>query len=65
MRYAIIIEKVGPNYSAYVPDLRGCIATAAIIPEVEFEIRDAIRFHLHGLREDGFAAPLRQALRSM
>ena len=54
MRYAIVIEKAGTNYSAYVPDLPGCIATAATIPEVESEIRDAIRFHLEGLKEDGF-----------
>ncbi|HQX85567.1 MAG TPA: type II toxin-antitoxin system HicB family antitoxin [Aestuariivirga sp.] len=57
MRYAIVIEKAGSNYSAYVPDLPGCIATAATIPEVESEIRDAIRFHLEGLKEDGFTPP--------
>ena len=57
MRYAIIIEKAGANYSAYVPDLPGCIATARTIPEVESEIRDAIRFHLDGLKEDGFTPP--------
>jgi predicted RNase H-like HicB family nuclease len=57
MRYAIVIEKAGSNYSAYVPDLPGCIATAATIPEVETEIRGAIRFHLDGLKEDGFAVP--------
>ena len=38
MRYAIVIEKAGSNYSAYVPDLPGCVATAATVPEVE--IRD-------------------------
>ena len=57
MRYAIVIEKAGSNYSAYVPDLPGCVATAATIPEVESEIRDAIRFHLEGLKEDGFIPP--------
>ncbi len=57
MRYAIVIEKAGANYSAYVPDLPVCVATAATIPEVESEIRDAIRFHLEGLEEDGFAPP--------
>lgn len=57
MRYAVVIEKAGSNYSAFVPDLPGCIATAATIPEVEFEIRDTIRFHLDGLKEDGFTAP--------
>lgn len=57
MRYAIVIEKAGSNYSAYVPDLPGCIATAAKISEVEFEIREAIRLHLEGLKEDGFIPP--------
>lgn len=57
MRYAIVIEKAGSNYSAYVPDLPGCVATGATIPEVESEIRDAIRFHLEGLKEDGFIIP--------
>lgn len=57
MRYAVVIEKAGQNYSAYVPDLPGCIATAASIEEVETEIRDAIRFHIEGLREDGLPIP--------
>lgn len=57
MRYAIIIEKAGANYSAYVPDLPGCIATAATIGEVQSEIGDAIRFHLEGQKEDGFTPP--------
>lgn len=57
MRYAIVIEKADANYSAYVPDLPGCIATAATIREVEDEIRDAIRFHVDGLKEDGIAVP--------
>lgn len=57
MRYVIVIEKAGSNYSAYVPDLPGCIATGTTIPEVESEIRDAIRFHLEGLKEDGSTPP--------
>lgn len=57
MRYAVVIEKAGNNYSAYVPDLPGCIATGASVPEVESEIRDAIRFHIEGLREDGLTVP--------
>ena len=44
MRYAVVIEKAIGNYSAYVPDLPGCIATGATIEAVENEIRDAIRF---------------------
>ncbi len=57
MRYAIVIEKAEGNYSAYVPDLPGCIATGATIEEVEREIREAIGFQLDGLREDGAAIP--------
>jgi predicted RNase H-like HicB family nuclease len=57
MRYAIVIEKAEGNYSAYVPDLPGCIATGATVPEVEAEIREAIEFHLEGMREDGLAIP--------
>ena len=57
MRYAVVIENAGSNYSAYVPDLPGCIATGATIAEVEAEIREAIRFHIEGLREDGLPVP--------
>jgi predicted RNase H-like HicB family nuclease len=53
MRYAVVIEKAAGNYSAYVPDLPGCVATGNTIEEVETEIREAIEFHLDGLREDG------------
>ena len=61
MRYAIVIEKAKGNYSAYVPDLPGCVATGATIAEVEAEIRVAIVFHLEGLRDDGIAAPAPQS----
>jgi predicted RNase H-like HicB family nuclease len=57
MRYAIVIEKVGTGYSAYVPDLPGCIATGVSVAEVENEIRLAIRFHIDGLKEDGLPIP--------
>ena len=57
MRYAIVIEKAEGNFSAYVPDLPGCVATGATIEEAEAEIREAIEFHLNGLREDGLAIP--------
>jgi len=57
MRYAVVIEKANANYSAYVPDLPGCIATGATIREVENEIREAIRFHIDGLMEDGVPVP--------
>ncbi len=52
MRYAIVIEKVESNYSAYVPDLPGCIATGATQDEVETSLREAIELHLSGMRED-------------
>ena len=57
MRYAIVIEKAENNYSAYVPDLPGCVATGATVEEVEGQIREAIEFHLEGLREDGLVIP--------
>ncbi len=58
MRYAIVIEKAESNYSAHVPDLPGCVATGASIQQVEAEIREAIEFHIDGLREDGNVIPL-------
>jgi len=57
MKYAIVIEKAPSNYSAYVPDLPGCVATGATIEEVEREIRDAIEFHIEGMRQDGENVP--------
>lgn len=57
MRYAIVIENAGSNFSAYVPDLPGCVATGATIEEAEKSIREAIEFHLEGLREDGLPIP--------
>ncbi|MDH3460287.1 MAG: type II toxin-antitoxin system HicB family antitoxin [Burkholderiaceae bacterium] len=57
MRYAVVIEKAEGNLSAYVPDLPGCVATGVTAREVEAEIREAIAFHLEGLREDGLPIP--------
>ena len=57
MRYAVVIEKAGGNFSAYVPDLPGCIVTGATVAAVEQEIRTAIRFHIDGLQEDGEPVP--------
>lgn len=57
MRYVIVIEKTNGNYSAWVPDLPGCVATGAAIKDVEREIRAAIRFHVEGLKEDGQPVP--------
>ena len=57
MKYAVVIEKAQSNYSAYVPDLPGCVATGATIEEVEKEIREAIEFHIEGMRQDGASVP--------
>ena len=64
MRYAMVIEKAQVNYSAYVPDLPGCVATGATTEEIEAHIREAIEFHLDGLREDGLFYLNRQATSS-
>jgi predicted RNase H-like HicB family nuclease len=58
MRFAVVIEPAGNNYSAYVPDLPGCVATGSTVEAVEQEIREAIRFHISGLREDGLPVPV-------
>lgn len=57
MRFAIVIEKAPANYAAYVPDLPGCIATGSSIQETESLIREAIEFHLEGLKADGLPIP--------
>jgi predicted RNase H-like HicB family nuclease len=57
MRYAVVIEKAENNYAAYVPDLPGCITTGESIEEIERQIREAIEFHIRGLREDGLPVP--------
>jgi predicted RNase H-like HicB family nuclease len=57
MRYAIVVEKAENNYSAYVPDLPGCVATGNTVEETEREIREAIGFHIDGLIEDGLPIP--------
>ncbi len=57
MRYAVVIESAGGNFSAYVPDLPGCVATGSTLQETETEIREAITFHLEGLRADNLPIP--------
>lgn len=57
MRYAVVIEQAENNFSAYVPDLPGCVATGSSIAETEQAIREAIQFHIEGLREDGASVP--------
>ena len=57
MKFVVIIEKAEENYSAYAPDLPGCISTGRTIEETERNMRDAIEFHLEGMREDGEPIP--------
>jgi predicted RNase H-like HicB family nuclease len=57
MQYAVIIEKGPASYGAYVPDLPGCVAVAKTEEEVTTLIREAIEFHLEGLRENGDPIP--------
>jgi len=56
-RYAIVIEKANGNFSAYVPDMPGCVATGATETEVEGLLKDAIELHVAGLRQDGLPVP--------
>ena len=58
MRYAVVIERAEGNYAAHVPDLPGCVATGETLEETENSIREAIQFHVHGLREDGLPVPV-------
>ena len=57
MKYAIVIEKSDTGYGAYVPDLPGCVAVGETLRETADLVREAIEFHLDGLREDGIAIP--------
>lgn len=56
-KYLVIFEKAGENYSAYSPDIPGCIATGRTRKEVENNIKEAISFHIEGLKEDGVPVP--------
>ena len=62
MRFAVVIERAADNYSAYVPDLPGCVATGDSVEHVEAEIRDAIRFHIDGVKDDGLPIPAATSL---
>lgn len=55
--YAVIIEGEAPSFSAYVPELPGCVATGSSVAVVEQLIREAIEFHIEGMREAGEAVP--------
>ena len=57
MKYAVVFERAGENFSAYVPDLPGCVATGRTVEETEARIQEAIRFHFDGMREDGDVIP--------
>jgi predicted RNase H-like HicB family nuclease len=56
-RYLIILEPTEAGFSAYSPDLPGCVSTGVTREDVEAKIREAIEFHLDGLREDGQPVP--------
>lgn len=57
MRYAVVIENAGSNYSAYVLDVPGCVATGATLAKTRVAISEALEFHFDGLREDGSPIP--------
>ena len=56
-KYAVVVERGENNFSAYVPDLPGCITTGRTLAEIGQNIREAIALHLEGLREDGAPIP--------
>jgi len=56
-KYLVIFERAGDNYSAYSPDIPGCIATGSTRDEVEKNIKEAISFHIEGLAKDGSPLP--------
>ena len=56
-RYAIVVEKAESNYSAYVPDLPGCVATGTTVEETERRLCQAVEVHVPGLREAGLPVP--------
>lgn len=57
MRYSIIIEPTDTGFSAYAPDVPGCVATGTTAEEVKHELQEALRFHFDGLRQDGSPIP--------
>ena len=57
MKYTVVIERAQGNYSAYVPDLPGCVTVGDTLDEIQQNIREAIAFHIRGLREDGLEVP--------
>jgi len=61
-RFLVVIEKADENYSAYAPDLPGCVATGKTVEEVEHNMHEAIEMHIRGLLEDNLAVPVSYAL---
>lgn len=61
MKLLIVVEQTGSGFSAYSPDVPGCVATGGSQAEVEMAMQDAIAFHLDGLREDGLPLPVPSA----
>ncbi len=57
MRYAVVIERTATGFSAYVPDLAGCVGTGATVEQLAENMRAAIELHLEGMREDGTPVP--------
>ena len=57
MKYLIVVEKTETGFSAYSPDLLGCVATGATEEETEANMKEAIAFHVEGLKEEGFPVP--------
>ena len=62
MKYAIVIEKSETGFGAYVPDLPGCVAVGETVEDINRLIREAIEFHIDGLREDGLSTPAPSAV---
>ena len=61
MKYLIILEKTSTGYSAYSPDLPGCISAGDTAKETEANMREAIEFHIEGMREEGLSIPIPQS----
>ncbi len=57
VRYAVVIENAENNFSAYVPDLPGCVAVGDTLEETRRQIAEAIAFHIEGMRDDGLSIP--------
>ena len=61
-KYVIIVENAGVNYSAYCPDLPGCVATGETVEKTTFRMKEAIEFHLEGMKDEGLSIPKPSAL---